>query len=75
MSNTPNKIYIPGKWLCVPKNHFETEDSPGATEYIRKEVILEWLNEKHKDLDPPCSERGFGRLEAIEALIDKINSL
>jgi len=44
MSKTPDKIYIPGEWLHVPSNHFETEDSPGATEYIRKDALLEWAN-------------------------------
>ena len=40
---TPDKIYIPGKWLHVPKNHFETEPSYDCTEYIRKDALLERL--------------------------------
>jgi hypothetical protein len=48
MSKTPDKIYIPGEWLHIPSNHFETEDSPGATEYIRKEALLEWANKMSK---------------------------
>ena len=64
---TPDKIYIPGEWLCIPKNHFETEDSPGATEYIRKDALLEWA--KFKRFEVP------GNGEAYQELIDKINSL
>ena len=51
MSKVPDKIYIPGEWLCIPKNHFETEDSPGATEYIRKDLILEWCRDESKYWD------------------------
>jgi hypothetical protein len=42
---TPDKIYIPGKWLHVPNNHFETEPSYKATEYIRKDRVLNILKE------------------------------
>ena len=44
-------------------------------EYIRKDALLEWAKAKHMELDPPQNERDFGRIEAVEELIDKINSL
>jgi len=75
MSKTPDKIYIPDEWLHIPSNHFETEDSPGATEYIRKDALLEWAKAKHMELDPPQNERDFGRIEAVEELISKLQSL
>ena len=66
----PGKIYIPGKWLCIPKNFFETEDSPGATEYIRKDALLEWAKE-HQE-----KERQNSLIWACyQIFIDEINSL
>ena len=74
MSKTPDKIYIPGEWLHVPSNHFETEDSPGATEYIRKDALLEWAKEQIKDyLDSLPEEIGWDN--ALKALISKLQSL
>jgi len=66
--NTPDKIYIPGKWLNVPSNHFDTEDSPGATEYIRKDDLLEWA----KNWEKIGVSEDFAY--AIETLIKHINS-
>ena len=48
---------------------------PDDVTYIRKEAILEWAKAKHMELDPPQNERDFDRIEAVEELIDKINSL
>ena len=48
---TPDKIYIPGKWLHVPSNHFETEPSYDCTEYIRKDALVEWLKGRINDGD------------------------
>lgn len=42
----PDKIYIPAEWMGVPKNIFDTEPSTGATEYIRKDALLEWAKDK-----------------------------
>ena len=69
MSNTPDKIYIPGKRLCAPKNHFETEDSPGATEYIRKDALLEWANGMSK------AATTLGEELAYNELMEQIKSL
>lgn len=48
-----NKIFVPAEWKNVPGNFFETEDSPGATKYIRKEAFIEsalsWLREYGDD--------------------------
>ena len=66
---TPDKIYIPGKWLCVPSNHFETEDSPGATEYIRKDALLEWANGMSKAVATLEEELVYNELmEQIKSL-------
>ena len=67
-----DKIFMPNELLSEEwGRHIEGQD----TEYIRKGAILELLRAKHAELDPPQNERDFGRIEAVEELIDKINSL
>jgi len=69
---TPDKIYIPGKWLHVPSNHFETEPSYDATEYIRKDALVEWAKENFET----CKIVGTRAMQkAFEELIDRIKSL
>ena len=72
-----DKIYIPGKWLHVPANHFETEPSPGCTEYIRKDALLEWAKEQIKAMEdfPQPYNYLHGRIAAMNDLIDKLNSM
>lgn len=45
----PDKIYIPAEWMDVPGNIFDTKPSTGATEYIRKDALLEWAKQKQYD--------------------------
>ena len=45
----PDKIYIPAERMDVPGNIFETEPSTGATEYIRRDALLEWAKQKQYD--------------------------
>lgn len=62
----PDKIYVPAEWMNVPSNLFETEPSPDATEYIRKDAVTQAIREYLENwLD---SYR-------IERLIDKIEEL
>ena len=75
MSNMPDKIYIPGKWLHIPSNHFETEDSPGATEYIRKDALVVWLNERINDGDEEGLMINQIANLIYKEVIDKINAL
>lgn len=75
----PDKIYVAeamyaevgffGLW--TDKDHRDKS----YCEYIRKDALLDWARAKHMELDPPQNERDFGRIEAVEELIDKINSL
>ena len=67
MSKTPDKIYIPGKWLHVPSNQFEMEDSPGATKYIRKDTLLEWAKVKRFEIP--------GSADVYQELISKLQEL
>lgn len=74
MSKAPDKIY------CGNNGHgnlsYSTEKIyPLMEDYIRKDALLEWAKDKHIELDPPKNERDFGRIEAVEELIYKINSL
>ena len=48
----PDKIYVPAKWMHVPGNLFDTDPTTGATEYIRKDAILEWLEEELRNGGP-----------------------
>lgn len=61
-----NKIYVPAEWMNVPSNLFETEPSPDATEYIRKDAVTQAICEYLENW-----------LDAykIERLIDKIEEL
>ena len=65
----PDKIYIPAEWMNVPKNFFETKESIGATEYIRKDALLEWAKDY---LDQRIYD---DKREVMKELIEKINSL
>ena len=75
----PDKIYIDKKDAEIPSDYYAFSMPPYVNhkyiEYIRKEAILKWANAKHMELDPPQNERDFGRIEAVEELINKINSL
>lgn len=64
--NKPDKIYVPAEWMNVPSNLFETETSPDATEYIRKDAVTQAIREYLENW-----------LDAykVERLIDKIEEL
>jgi hypothetical protein len=89
MNKAPDKIYLqacgdcPEVDLCQSCKFDDLEEVTWAyervwekdIEYIRKDALLKWAEAKHMELDPPQNERDFGRIEAVEELIDKINSL
>ena len=65
----PDKIYIPGKWLHIPANHFETEPSYRCTEYIRKDALLEMF------LYAQESAGGDYQKAVYQIAIDKLNTM
>ena len=75
----PDKIYIQtnvgetlsSKWTTIPFRDFEN------TEYIRKEALLEWLENEteHPSFESCISEELDGYYAALENITDKINSL
>ena len=72
----PDKIYMPNELLSEEwQRHIEGED----TEYIRKDLLLEWANlEKDKtsiELSEYDAGHENGRMELLNDLIDKINTL
>ena len=42
----PDKIYVQPEWITGPERNYiyDTEPTPCAEEYIRKDAILEWAN-------------------------------
>ena len=72
----PDKIYIHiGPHLGLMQANKIPVCAPDEKEFVRKDSLLEWAKAKHMELDPPQNERDFGRIEAVEELIDKLNSL
>ena len=72
----PDKIYMPNELLSEEwQRHIEGED----TEYVRKDFLLEWANlEKDKTsigLSEYDAGHENGRMELLNDLIDKINTL
>lgn len=69
---TPDKIYIfeDGDELWYKPEEWGETPPPNRVEYIRKDALLEWLNEC-KD-NPVITELQQGN---IQELIDKIESL
>jgi len=65
----PNKIYIPAEWMNVPSNLFDTQPSTGATEYIRKDALLEWAEKEQYDSDTILQD------DFWQKVIDKLNEL
>lgn len=74
---TPDKIYIhpnyepSGGWITTERREYQPDDV-WETEYIRKDALLEWANERLNEND--------GRYStffdyALNLLIDKLNSL
>lgn len=78
----PNKIYV-ASYNGEAFSHSWTMEPLGdttATEYIRKEALLEWAKEKYEEYDTAAS--GFpddgtywGQRNAFRQIIDKINSI
>lgn len=67
-----DKIYIPEKWMALLSYNLG-EPIPGATEYIRKEALLEWLESIVYQNNEHILAVAFNT--AIEQVIDKLNSL
>ena len=72
----PDKIYMPNELLSEEwQKHVEGED----TEYIRKEALLEWAREKKDQVSIGLNAYDMGeengKVEILNALIDKLNSL
>lgn len=69
-----DKIYIPSEIMDVPKNIFETKPSKGATEYVRKEALIEWLEKANEQALIEQGEYNTGTT-IWEEVIDKLNSM
>ena len=72
-NKAPDKIYMPNELLSEEWcRHIEGQD----TEYIRKDALLEWLNEK---LPPQQWINKYGDggevVIGLQVVIDKINSM
>ena len=72
----PDKIYMPNELLSEEwQRHIEGDD----TEYIRKDLLLEWANLEKDKTSIGLSEYDAGhenaRMELLNDLIDKINTL
>lgn len=75
----PDKIYVAESLIKTP---YGNEWSPTPyisrenTEYIRKDVLLEWAQElKERWEEPPMSKHSPGCVYMLEQLIDKLNSM
>lgn len=44
-------------------------------EYIRKDALLEWVNDNLLECKVSNDDADYGRIDAYKKLIDKINSL
>ena len=66
---TPDKIYIGIQDLGSGYVYALSLDNNGEQEYIRKDALLEWLEEKLKERHAPQFRDALGQV------IDKINSL
>ena len=75
----PDKIYVQPEWITGPERNYiyDTEPTPCAEEYIRKEAILEWAKDKEVDAKFATTDGIYysGREHAFHELIDKLNSL
>lgn len=71
----PDKIYVQPEWITGPERNYiyDTEPTPCAEEYIRKEALLEWAKKEEDKLDSGLCSDGF-RL-ALTMLKQKIESL
>ena len=70
---TPDKIYcmhrLNGDYSC------STTPFGGSVEYIRKDALLEWVNDNLLECKVSNDDADYGRIDAYKKLIDKINSL
>ena len=46
-----------------------------SPEYIRKDALLEWVNDNLLECKASNDDADYGRIDAYKKLIDKINSL
>lgn len=60
--DAPDKIYVNPDLDCL-----WTDECPGDVEYIRKDALLEWAQEKLQERHAPQFR------DAIGQLIDKLN--
>ena len=70
----PDKIYIrtgmSGLLYGSKGKSFESD-----VEYIRKEALLEWAKDKLLDCEISNDETDYGRIEAYQNVIDKLNEM
>ena len=74
----PNKIYIRdfGNLLCqVWTRDKGKKKNDVDIEYIRKDLLLEWAKDNLLECEASNDETDYGRIDAYNKLIDKINSL
>lgn len=72
----PDKIYVDDLAVvndCVTK--ISLKQLPNFSEYIRKDILLEWAKEKNKKINTEESDYSLGYVSAMIDLIDKIQSI
>ena len=77
----PDKIYI-DNFSCYAIEPRESDSIIAGKElcYIRKDTLLEWAKEKHKEYTEKMvaknmDETHWGQRNAFQQMIDKLNSL
>lgn len=93
MEKAPDKIYVPIVNLGIEEGEHpaplwwnkdkksEHSDVVGTIAYIRKDALLEWANERKKNISekqqkyPQDNDWYDGESFILDELIDKINSL
>ena len=75
---TPIKIYVgivPSEVGQGEKYTTVSKDFPKASEYIRKDALIEWANKEIYNMRNSQDEFSQGEKISLAVLIDKINSL
>ena len=77
--NAPDKIYLDIRYNNdeYPKEVFATRALESDVEYIRKDALLEWASQRKTgaELTIPDSNELYGYMNAIKALLTKLESL
>ena len=74
--NAPDKIYMPNELLSEEwQRHIEGQD----TEYVRKDMLLEWVEEKYNQASKNAYETDYrihhGEVRAFDEMINKLQTL